>query len=267
MHHSFVGLLSIAGLLSMTKIAIAADSVPVERTWTVDGLVREALVYVPANATSTNTPVVFVFHGHGGNRQAMAKAMDIQRLWPEALVVYMQGVPSPGNLQDFEGLKNGWENKPGDFGDRDFKFFDQVLATLKAEYKVEDKRVYATGHSHGGFFTYLLWSQRGDRLAAVAPCAAFYKPTGVPSLPRPVLHMGGVHDNTVKWEWQQEAIAADRKLNGCGDEGAAWASTGTLTGVQYACSKGAPVVMLTHPGGHEMPAGAPALIVRFFKEH
>ena len=53
----------------------------------------------------------------------------------------------------------------GDQGDRDLKFFDEVLSTLKKEYKVDANRVYATGHSNGGAFTYLLWGERGDVFA------------------------------------------------------------------------------------------------------
>ncbi|MEI9864297.1 MAG: hypothetical protein WDN00_07025 [Limisphaerales bacterium] len=42
------------------------------------------------------------------------------------------------------------------------KFFDAVLARLKQDYKVDAKRIYCTGHSNGGGFTYLLWLARGD---------------------------------------------------------------------------------------------------------
>jgi polyhydroxybutyrate depolymerase len=50
--------------------------------------------------------------------------------------------------------------------------FDAVLATLKIAYKVDEKQIYATGHSNGGGFTYLLWAARWDEFAAIAPCAA-----------------------------------------------------------------------------------------------
>ena len=92
--------------------------------------------------------------------------------WPEAIVVYMQGLNTPGTLTDPQGKLPGWQKTFGDQGDRDLKFFDAVLATLKKDYKVDEKRIYATGHSNGGGFTYLLWAARGDVFAAVAPCAA-----------------------------------------------------------------------------------------------
>ena len=52
------------------------------------------------------------------------------------------------------------------------KLFDAVMANLKENYKVDAKRVFSTGHSNGGGFTYLLWQTRPDVLCAVAPSAA-----------------------------------------------------------------------------------------------
>ncbi len=36
-----------------------------------------------------------------------------------------------------------------------------LLARLKQDYRVDEMRVYATGHSNGGSFTHLLWAERG----------------------------------------------------------------------------------------------------------
>ncbi len=51
--------------------------------------------------------------------------------WPEAIVVYMQGLNTPGALTDPDGKRPGWQKTFGDQGDRDLKFFDAVLATLR----------------------------------------------------------------------------------------------------------------------------------------
>ena len=37
-----------------------------------------------------------------------------------------------------------------------------MLKSLKQDYKVDEKRIFSTGHSNGGGFTYLLWSERPD---------------------------------------------------------------------------------------------------------
>src|SRR4029077_1825582 len=137
----------------------------------VDGVTRETLAYIPPTAKEKPTPVVFVFHGHGGRAQNAARMFAMNRHWPEAISIYMQGLNTPGRLTDKEGKAPGWQKGLGDQEDRDLKFFDAVLARLKKDYKVDSKRIFSTGHSNGGAFTYLLWAERGEVLTAVAPSA------------------------------------------------------------------------------------------------
>ena len=59
---------------------------------TVDGVMREALVYVPPGAKTTATPVIFAFHGHSGSMTTAANHFAYHALWPQALVVYPQGL-------------------------------------------------------------------------------------------------------------------------------------------------------------------------------
>jgi polyhydroxybutyrate depolymerase len=228
----------------------------------VDGIAREALVYVPTTAKEKPTPVVFVFHGHGGRAMNVVRSFALNRHWPEAISVYMQGLNTPGRLADPEGKTPGWQIRPGDQHDRDLKFFDAVLARLKQDCKVDEKRVFCTGHSNGGAFTYLLWAERGDVFAAVAACAGMSAESLSKLKAKPVMHIAGEKDPLVKFEWQKLTIEAVRKLNGCDAEGKPWDKYCTL----YPSKTGTPVVAFIHPGGHIVPAGAPALIVKFFKE-
>ena len=142
-------------LLCGPSLLRAADA-PQRMTWTVDGVEREALVYVPAAAKNTATPVVFAFHGHGGTMQFAARRYAFHKLWPEAIAVYPQGLKTPGRLVDLEGKLPGWQGKAGDQNDRDLKFFDAMLASLKRDYQIDERRIYSMGHSNGGGFTYLL---------------------------------------------------------------------------------------------------------------
>ncbi len=123
---------SILALLLFTGTsASAADLARME--WKVDGVAREALVYAPAMAKTEPSPVVFAFHGYGGSMKYAATKFACHKHWPEAIVVYMQGLNTPGTLTDPEGKRPGWQKTFGDQGDRDLKFFDAVLATLKKE--------------------------------------------------------------------------------------------------------------------------------------
>jgi polyhydroxybutyrate depolymerase len=231
------------------------------RSWKVDGLQREALVYLPAGKKPA--PLVFVFHGHGGNMRNGARSFRIHELWPEASVVYMQGLPTPGKLTDPEGKKNGWNSNPTDPSNRDLKFFDAVYDSLQS--RIDTKRVFSTGHSNGGGFTYCLWAARGDRFAAMAPSASAAGRSVKRLKPKPVLHVAGENDSLVKYAWQERMMVFLKELNGCADKGEPWHSSGDLTGTLYPSQNGTPLVTLISPGRHKFPKEAPALIVQFFK--
>lgn len=254
------------GLIALGMISIAnGQPWPTELKrldFSVDGVAREALVYTPTTKPATNAPVVFVFHGHGGSARQAARGFAIERHWPEAIVVYMQGLNTPGRLTDPEGKKPGWQAGAGEQGDRDLKFFDAVLARLKREHQVDAKRIYATGHSNGGAFTYLLWAERGDVFAAMAPSGAIFRQVNQLK-PKPAMHLAGEKDPLVKFTWQQATMSAVRKLNGCVANGQPWNQSGTV----YPSPTGTPLVTLIHPGGHEFDRNGPALIVKFFQAH
>jgi polyhydroxybutyrate depolymerase len=232
--------------------------------WQVGGIEREALVFLPKAAAVPEepAPVVFGFHGHGGSAINAARSFGFHNHWPEALVVYMQGIPTPGRLTDPEGRRNGWQHGVGDQGDRDLKFFDAVLATLKEKYHIDTGRIYASGHSNGGGFTYLLWAERPDVFAAVAPSGASSRVVRQLK-PKPAMHIAGRNDELVLFAWQRRAIEAVRQINGCAEDGSAWAKDCTL----YPSATGTPFVAFVHDGMHKYPADAPPLIVKFFKEH
>lgn len=233
------------------------------REWTVEGTTREGLLYVPSSAKSTPAPVVFAFHGHGGTMRNASRTFSYHTHWPEAIVVYMQGLNTPGLLTDPEGKKPGWQSAVGKQDDRDLKFFDAVLASLREDCKVDNRRIYSTGHSNGGGFTYLLWAARPDVFAAMAPSSAPATRVLKDLKPKPVLHVAGETDPLVKFEWQKATTDALRKLNGCDENGTAWEKWCTL----YPSKAGTPVVTFIHPGNHTFSQEAPPVIVKFFKEH
>ncbi|MES2826666.1 MAG: alpha/beta hydrolase-fold protein [Bacteroidota bacterium] len=229
--------------------------------WQIGNATREALVYIPEHATSKLTPIIFVFHGHGGNMQNMLMSRGFEKLWPEAIVIYPQGLNTPGQLTDPQGKLPGWQKAPGDMRDRDLHFFDEMLKTLKQDYRVDDKRIYATGHSNGGGFTYLLWAVRSEVFAAFAPSAAVGGKVISQLKPKPAMHIMGEKDPLVKTQWQSAMCHQILKINDCNPIGHPYATYAML----YTSAIGTPIVLYIHPGGHTYPVEANAVVIKFFK--
>jgi polyhydroxybutyrate depolymerase len=235
------------------------------KSWDVDGTKREAYVIAPASAKVTPSPLVFVFHGHGGTMRHAAISMPIHKHWPEAVCIYPQGLKTPGQITDPEGKKSGWQVKPGDHGDRDLKFFDALLKGLKSEYKIDAKRIYCTGHSNGGAFTYQLLATRGDTFAAIAPSAGMAFRLQKDFKPKPVMHIMGEKDQLVSFTAQKRAVDAVIKMNGAAKVAKQWHDVKYAS--EHSSPSGTPVVTYIHPGDHTYPVDAPPAIVRFFKEY
>jgi polyhydroxybutyrate depolymerase len=234
-------------------------------TLQVDGRERTAQAYFPEAVAPSGSPLVFVFHGHGGSAQNVVKGFAIHEHWPEAICISMQGLPTPSKL-DPEGKESGWQRVVGEVGDRDLKFFDATLAQLRMQHKIDERRIYATGFSNGGYFTYLLWAARGDVLAAVAPCAGLAADNFKSLKPKPCLHIAGRKDQVIPFEYQQQTMAAIRRLNGCDETGQVWNPGPKIVVTLYPSPTGTPFVSAIHIGGHILPRSTGAWIVRFFKE-
>ena len=226
-------------------------------TWKVEGVERQATVYLPtAKTASGNTPLVFAFHGHGDDARNF-QGVGIHEHWAQAIVVYVEGLPSPR-----DGAA-GWQVEKGQDGDRDLKLVDQMLAGLREQYRVDDTRIYSTGFSNGANFTYLLWAERPKVFAAFAPVAARIRPSVHFTVPRPVFHTGGTADRQILFADQKEAIEAARQANGATGKGESCGQLCTL----YPSTKGAPVMTLIHNGGHVYPLEVSQMIVDFFRKY
>jgi polyhydroxybutyrate depolymerase len=247
--------------LAFVSSALAVEPTPTK--WTVDGAEREALVYLPSTSSKSKPPVILGFHGHGGNMYFSARGMAFQNIWPEAIVVYPQGLPTPGIIMDREGKKPGWQREAGQEHDRDLKFVDAILTSLREKYSIDESRIYATGFSNGGLFTYLLLSQRPNVFAAFAPGGAVLLPQITLTQARPVFHYGGKTDQLARFSRQQETIEQIRKFNGCAPQGQPCGENCTI----YESTKNAPVATFIHPFGHIYPPQVTPLIVKFFQEH
>ena len=231
--------------------------------WNIAGVEREALIVAPARQTDSKLPLLFVFHGHGGNMHSAEHGQAFHQSWPEAIVAYPQGLPTPGFLGDMRGMLPGWQHDAGESGDRDLKFVDAIIETLRAKYSIDENRIYATGFSNGGFFCYLLWAQRPQTFAAVAPGAATLVSSIHLQTCKPAFIYGGRNDHLVRFISQRAAIDAAREVNGCENVGVACGDQCRL----FSSTRQAPVMTFIHEGGHVFVPEVRPLIVEFFKSH
>lgn len=244
-------------LLLCAVVSVTAWGESKVMMWKIDGVEREAIVYSPtAKTPSGKAPLVLAFHGHGDSADNF-QGVELQQHWAQAILVYAQGLPSTR-----DGLA-GWQVESGTDGDRDLKFVDQMLATLRQKFSVDDARIYSTGFSNGANFTYLLWAQRPKVFAAFAPVAARILPSVNLTVPKPLLHVGGTEDRQIAFADQKEAIEAARRANGATGKGE---SCGQYC-MRYESKDGAPVMTIIHTGGHVYPLEVAQYTVDFFKKY
>lgn len=183
-------------LLSLFIIQLEGSIAPM--SWTVNEKKRTALVYMPQKALSKKSPLVFVWHGHRGSSEKFLKKCSVHKYWPEAIVVYPQGL-NTRTPYDRNGQHTGWQHSIGDYSDRDVAFFDAMYKHFSELDIIDSKRVHCAGSSNGGSFTYVLLQMRPNIFASVAPAITNHvgiendQPIDFP--PVPILHFTG------KKEW------------------------------------------------------------------
>lgn len=119
--------------------------------------------YAPIACKKRACPLVLAFHGGGGRGDKLEKNIQMQSVAKknEFVLVYPNA------------LDENWNDGRPEIasGIDDVGFIDALLKVLKAEYQIEESRVYATGISNGALFTFRLACERPDVFAAIAPVA------------------------------------------------------------------------------------------------
>ncbi len=224
----------------------------------VEGVERTALVFRPEVA-SENPPVVFVFHGHGGGSRQVSVQLHLHTSWPEAVVVYPQGIPGWKGRTDAEGVRTGWQGAPGQLEDRDVKFFDEMVNWVGAEFGAVPSRTFVTGHSNGALMTWVLQTVRGDKVGAFAgicaPASLWFRKAPV----KPMFVIAGTEDELVGIRGMRLFADAAIKRNACGSP------TVRTDGISVYSGK-EPVWVWIYEGGHKPPADTGKRVVEFFRE-
>ncbi|MDX2066662.1 MAG: hypothetical protein SFX74_13065 [Fimbriimonadaceae bacterium] len=225
------------------------------RTWTVDGLSRTALVVIPERPQA----LVLAFHGHGGNGRQAMRSFAMERHWPEAAVVYPDGLPTKTG-RDPEGKRSGWQQNLGENGDRDLAFVDIILKEVCSRYGISAARTFAMGHSNGGRMTYLLWAERSAEFAAFGPSASTNGRLRLTA--KPAFIIAGQTDEVVPFAGQLRSMQAVLGVNGAKEREVPRATDGVR---ETRFGGLAPTVTYVTAGGHRFAAGSAERMMAFFR--
>lgn len=233
------------------------------QTFNVDGVERAAIIYPNTKpAPKAGAPLVLGFHGHGGTSGFAARRWSLHTLWPEAVVVYLQGLPTSTSL-DPEGGKAGWQIAPGGQNDRDVRFVDAVIEQMQKRYKIDPDRIYAVGHSNGARFANVLWKMRGEKFAAFCSASAQGGLMVRDAIPRSLFAIAGENDRIVPYAGQTRSMEVVRRVLKTDPSKAVKRGYATIEpGID-----GTELITYFHPGGHEFPQDALPMVVEFFKRH
>ena len=102
-------------------------------------------------------PLVIAFHGMG---------IDSKDLMPKYTKLDDLAADKKFILAYPEADGRAWGLLP-DKVTNDLAFFDELLKTLQAKYKIDPDRVYVLGMSNGGYFAHLVGKERSKAVAAV----------------------------------------------------------------------------------------------------
>jgi len=106
------------GLLLFVCLPLALASEAAMARRAVNGKWTESFVkpgFYPAKAKTEPTPVIFAFHGQWGSMDNAARMFGYHRQWPEAIVVYMQGLHTPAGWsiprRTAAGVQQAWATR------------------------------------------------------------------------------------------------------------------------------------------------------------
>lgn len=185
------------GLLCVA-IAASADA----ETVTFAG--RPSNLVVPASYDpGTPAPLIVLLHGYGVTGANQESYMGFSALANEFGFLFI----NPDGKEGYVGGPQYWNatdaccdiypEHPDDSG-----YVRGLIDTLRADYNIDDRRIFITGHSNGGFMSYRMACDHADIVAAIASLAgATYNVPAAcsPSEPVDVLQIHGTLDGTISF--------------------------------------------------------------------
>lgn len=240
----------------VAALLLALAQQPKTLTLNVEGAKRTALMFAPSAPARGKAPLVIALHGYTGNSDFTSKQFEVQKYWPQAYVLYPQGLPTklfPNQKQEFPG----WQLMPGQNGDRDIKFVKAMLEWAAKEPTIDVSKIHYEGHSNGSGFAWVVLKALGSKFASFAGyCGGTLLPlAGAPK--KPAILFCGTTDRLVSARSVKQFAERLAKHNGCG---AARIDDNITT---YPGSF--PVIVIEYSGGHMPPKTMFEKGVNFFK--
>lgn len=164
-----------------------------------DGVQRTFILYVPASYSgSDSVPLIFSFHGFGGNAVDQMADYDFRPIADTAgfLVAYPQGLAAGPGVTT-------WNIGSDTSGTDDIGFTSAMIDSISDMFLVNRDRVYATGMSMGGFFSIHLAGRLSEKIAAIASVSGTMTQgtlgASAPVHPTPFLQIHGTSDPLVPY--------------------------------------------------------------------
>ena len=169
----------------------------------VGGTEREYKIYVPKDL-GAKRPLLISCHGMNQDAAYQMGMLDIKSVADTAKFVTV--FP--------EGISKSWDIS----GNRDINFMLAIIDEMVEKYDIDRGRVYLSGFSMGGMFTYHAMNKIADRIAAFAPISGYPMggATASPNVrPIPIIHTHGTSDDVVTFSNVQKNLNVWIKHNGC----------------------------------------------------
>jgi len=163
-----------------------------------DGRTRQYRLYIPASYDASQpTPLILNFHGFTNTIDIQYNQSDFRQLAEDNQFIFV-------TPQGLGGFFSGWAiNNSFGGNEDDLGFSDALIDVIQQDYNINEKRIYATGFSNGGFFSYRLACELSPRIAAVASVAGSMTTSWIstnqcqPQHPTAVLQITGSNDNVI----------------------------------------------------------------------
>jgi len=241
----------------------------------VDGRARTYTLQLPENYTSSSDfALVIAMHGGGGDAEQFESTSKLTDKASNAkfIIGYPEGVRSNGLIGLRTWNAGGCCEYARDNNIDDVKFLSLLIDHLLATYKINPKKVYATGHSNGGMMSYRLACELSDKIAAIAVsgCTMVVTRDCKPTRPVSVMHfhsvldsrvpyLGGIGISNVYYPPVDSGLTVWSGIKSCLKPAVVLIDNNDYKLTEWSNCKGQVTIQyyLTRDGGHGWPGGKP----------